>query len=73
MDTLQDISRSFQTEYKKTPTKLKVTVRSKHVSHPSMSLTTILLQILDCFLLYAILTGAVQVIMTSVASTVPKF
>jgi len=39
MDTLQDITRTFRHEYKKTPTKLKI---------------------LDCFLVYAVLTGAVQ-------------
>jgi len=74
MDSLNLISTSFRTEYKKTPLQLKVGSPSRVVAAPTTSVRAAsprpapaddaerlpLAQVIDCFLVYAVLTAAVQ-------------
>lgn len=66
MSGVSDLVQTFVTEYKKTPQKLKVAAQSyqalsKHTPTQFADLPLGVLQVLDAFMVYALLTAAVQV------------
>lgn len=68
MSGVNDLVQTFVTEYKKTPAKLKVCSWAGAGNRPTLrqcrALTKFclcLLQVLDAFMVYALLTAAVQV------------
>ena len=60
MDAMNDILRSFRTEYRKTPVKLKV-CHYDLLDVRDCTTTFVILQVLDCFLVYTLCTGLIQV------------